>query len=160
MRMSEKFGVSPASRNPGHQESHQKAILAYKAAVTNDPVKLLGDIKINRSPEARRWRDLWNHYASRLGNRVNGENVRVRLLALIDLTLELERMTPGVVAGEQGKLVRKSNYSRSGVPTTFVYERGDPHVVIHVSAQILGLLKSLGLDKDGDGDGEEISRLR
>ena len=73
MKMVEKYGVDSASRNPGHQESHQKAILAYKAAVTNDPVKLLGDIKINMSPEARRWRDLWNHYASRLGNKINGE---------------------------------------------------------------------------------------
>ena len=126
--------------------------------MTNNPVKLLGDIKINMSPGARRWRDLWNHYTSRLGNRVNGENVRVRLLALIDLTLELERMTPGIVAGEQGKLVRKSNYSRFGTPQTFIYERGDPHTVIHVSAQILGLLKSLDLDKDDSDNGKQSGK--
>jgi len=41
-----------------------------------------------------------------------GKKVRVRLLALIDLTLELERMTPGIVAGEQGKLFRKSGRPR------------------------------------------------
>ena len=73
MRKSEKYGISPAGKNSDHSEGHQAAILAYKAAVTNDPVKLLGDIKINMSPEARRWRDLWNHYASRLGNKINGE---------------------------------------------------------------------------------------
>ena len=155
MEISEKYGVSPAGKNSDHSGGHQAAILAYKAAVTNDSVKLLGDIKINMSPEARRWRDLWNHYASRLGNRVNGENVRVRLLALIDLTMELERMTPGIVAGEQGKLVRKSGRPRDFGGQTFVYERGDPHTVIHLSAQILGLLKSLGLDKDGNDNGKQ-----
>ncbi|MFB3123206.1 MAG: hypothetical protein ACE10H_13570 [Candidatus Binatia bacterium] len=33
--------------------------------------------------------------------------------------------------------------------------RGEPHVVIHVSAQIQGLLKSLGLDKDGSDNGKQ-----
>jgi len=154
MRMSEILGANSAVSGSGHNGGHQAAILAYRAAVTNDPIKLLGDIKINMLPGARRWRDLWNHYASRLGNRVNGENVRVRLLALIDLTLELERMTPGIVAGEQGKLFRKSGRPRDFGGQIFVYERGDPHTVIHLSAQILGLLKSFGLDKDGSDNGK------
>jgi len=63
-------------------------------------------------------------------------------------------MTSGIVAGERGKLVRKSGHPRDFGGQTFVYERGDPHTVIHVSAQILGLLKSLGLDKD-DSDNEK-----
>ncbi len=64
-------------------------------------------------------------------------------------------MTPGIVAGKQGKLVRKSGRSRMSGGQTFVYKRGDPHTVIHLSAQILGLLKSLGLDKDGNDNGKQ-----
>ena len=84
-----------------------------------------------------------------------GKKVRVRLLALIDLTLELERMTPGIVAGEQGKLFRKSGRQSDFGEQTLVYERGDPHTVIHLSAQILGLLKSLGLGKDDSDNGKQ-----
>ncbi len=64
-------------------------------------------------------------------------------------------MTPGIVAGEQGKLVRKSGNPNWNVGQTFVYERGDPHTVIHLSAQILGLLKSIGLDKDDSDNGKQ-----
>jgi len=64
-------------------------------------------------------------------------------------------MTSGIVAGERGKLVRKSGHPRDFGGQTFVYERGDPHTAIHVSAQILGLLKSLGLDKDDSDNGKQ-----
>ena len=64
-------------------------------------------------------------------------------------------MTPGIVADEKGKHFRKSGHPRDFGGQTFVYERGDPHTVIHVSAQILGLLKSLGLDKDDSDNGKQ-----
>jgi hypothetical protein len=137
-----------------------KAIDAvHRAGATNDPLKLLGKGRKN-TPEARRFRDLYLFYKGQLGDRADLEHVRVKVLAVIDLTIHLERMTQGVVARTEGKLVRKSNYSRFGTPQTFIYERGDPHTVIHISAQILGLLKSLGLDKDSSDNGMQNGKKK
>ncbi len=126
----------------------------HRASAANDPLKLLGVGKKN-SPEARRFRDLYLFCKNQLGDRANLEHVRIQLLSLIQLTIHLERMVPGVVAGTEGKLVRKSGSPNWHGGQTFVYERGEPHVVIHLSAQIQGLLKSLGLDKDGSDNGKQ-----
>ena len=63
-------------------------------------------------------------------------------------TLELERLTDGLVAGRGGKLIKKSNHDRNGHPQTLIYERGDPHLLMHLTGIIQSLLKSLGLDKE------------
>ena len=67
-------------------------------------------------------------------------------------------MTPGIVAGEKGKLFRKSGRPRDFGGQPFVYERGDPHTVIYISAQILGLIKTLGFDKDGSDNGKQVGK--
>lgn len=69
------------------------------------------------------------------------------MLALVNLTLELERITDGLVAGRQGKLIRKSGVAGPYGHWTLMYRQGDAHLVIHISGQIQTLLKSLGLDK-------------
>jgi hypothetical protein len=115
-----------------------------RAATTNDPIALV-KTNIARNPDARRWRDLIMSYRERLGDRANEETVRVRVLALVNLTLELERLTDGLVAGRGAKLLEKRNYDSQGHPRTLIYERGDPHLLIHLTGQIQALLKSLGL---------------
>jgi hypothetical protein len=122
-------------------------ISSTRAASTNDPIALV-KTNIARNADARRWCDLMLSYRERLGDRSNEETVRVRVLALVNLTLELERLTDGLVAGQQAKLLRKSDYDRQGRPQTLVYERGDPHLLMHLTGQIQTLLKSLGLEKD------------
>jgi len=47
--------------------------------------------------------------------KVKRESVRVRVVAIANLTLQLERMTEGVIEGGDGKLVRKANnYDQGG----------------------------------------------
>ena len=138
------------SKRPGYNGTYSPSTLA---ASTNDPMALI-KTNIARHRDARRWRDLMLHYQERLGDRINEESVRGRVLALVNLTLELERLTDGLVAGREGKLLRKGNYDRQGHPRTLIYERGDPHLVIHIAGQIQTLLKSLGLDKGGSGNGK------
>lgn len=124
---------------------------SFRAAITNNPLKLVKR-NINYSRDERRWRDLWFYYAEKLNGRIDEESVRVRVLALINTSLALERLTAGLVAGRGGKLVQKSNYDRNGHPHTLIYERGDPHLLIHLTGIITSLLKSLGLDKDASKD--------
>jgi hypothetical protein len=96
------------------------------AAATNDPIALI-KTNIARNADARRWRDLMLHYQNRIGDtRFREESVRVRVLALVNATLELERLTDGLVAGHGGKLLQKRNYDSQGHPRTLIYERGDP----------------------------------
>lgn len=137
------------SKRPGHT-----GISSTLAAATNDPIALV-KTNISRNPDARRWRDLMLSYRERLGERIRDESVRVRVLALVNATLELERLTDGLVAGRGGKLLQKSDYDRQGHPHTFVYERGDPHLLMHLTGIIQSLLKSLGLDKDDLGSGKQ-----
>lgn len=73
-------------------------------------------------------------------------------MALVNATLELERLTDGLVAGRGGKLIKKSNHDRNGHPQTLIYERGDPHLLMHLTGIIQSLLKSLGVDKDGSAN--------
>jgi hypothetical protein len=73
------------------------------------------------------------------------------MLALVNATLELERLTDGLVAGRGAKLLEKRNYDSQGHPHTLVYERGDPHLLMHLTGLIQSLLKSLGVDKDDNG---------
>ena len=113
------------------------------AAASNDPIAFV-KTNIARNADARRWRDLMLHYQNRIGDvRMNEESVRVRVLALVNATLELERLTDGLVAGRGGKLLRKSTYDKQGYPQTLVYERGDPHLLMHLTGLIQSLLKSL-----------------
>jgi hypothetical protein len=122
------------------------------AAATNDPIALI-KTNIARNADARRWRDLMLHYQNRIGDvRMREESVRVRVLALVNATLELERLTDGLVAGRGGKLLEKRNYDSQGHPHTLVYERGDPHLLMHLTGIIQSLLKSLGLDKEPKPD--------
>ncbi len=137
------------SKRPGYNGTRSSAL----SAITNDLMAVL-KTNIAKSADARRWRDLLLYYRERLGDRINEEGVRVRVLALVNLTLELERLTDGVVAGRGGRLLQKSHYDRQGHPRTLTYERGDPHLVIHIAGQIQTLLKSLGLDKDGNDNGK------
>ena len=76
----------------------------------------------------------------------------MRVLALVNLTLELERLADGLIAGRGGKLLQKRNYDSQGHPHTLVYERGDPHLLMHLTGIIQSLLKSLGLDKEPKPD--------
>lgn len=135
------------SRRPGYT-----GISSTLAAATNDPIALV-KANIARNADARRWRDLMLHYQNRIGDsRMREESVRVRVLALVNATLELERLTDGLVAGRGGKLLRKSSYDNQGHPQKLVYERGDPHLLMHLTGIIQSLLKSLGLDKDHSGN--------
>ena len=64
-----------------------------RAATTNDPIALV-KINIARNADARRCRDLMLHYQVRIGEiRMRDESVRVRVLSLVNATLELERLT-------------------------------------------------------------------
>ena len=135
------------SKRPGYSRTSSTL-----AAATNDPIALV-KTNIARNADARRWRDLMLHYQNRIGDvRMNEESVRVRVLALVNATLKLERLTDGLVAGRGGKLLRKSTYDKQGYPQTLVYERGDPHLLMHLTGLIQSLLKSLGLDKDYSGN--------
>jgi len=141
------------SKRPGYNGIRSSAL----SASTND---LMAVIKTNiaKSADARRWRDLLLYYRERLGDRINEESVRVRVLALVNLTLELERLTDGLVAGNQGKLIRKSGVAGPYGHQTLVYRQGDVHLVIHIAGQIQTLLKSLGLDKDGSDNGKQSGK--
>jgi len=133
------------SKRPGYTGTTLSSTLA---ATTNDPIALVKS-NISSNADARRWRDLMLHYQHRIGDvRMRDESVRVRVLALVNTTLELERLTDGLVAGRAAKLLKKSNYDSQGHPRTLIYERGDPHLLIHLTGQIQSLLKSLGLGKD------------
>jgi hypothetical protein len=133
------------SKRPGYTGTSLNSTLA---ATTNDPIALV-KTNIARSRDARRWRDLMLHYQSRVGEvRIREEGVRVRVLALVNATLELERLTDGLIAGRGAKLLEKRNYDSQGHPHTLVYERGDPHLLMHLTGIIQSLLKSLGLDKE------------
>ena len=68
----------------------------------------------------------------------------MRVLALVNATLELERLTDGLVAGRGAKLLEKRDYDSQGHPHVLVYERGDPHLLMHLTGLIQSLLKSLG----------------
>ena len=85
------------SRRPGYRGTSSTL-----AAATNDPIALV-KTNIARNADARRWRDLMLSYRERLGERIKDESVRVRVLALGNLTLELERLTDGLIAGRGGK---------------------------------------------------------
>lgn len=95
----------------------------HRAGATNDLLNLLGKGKKNSS-EARRFRDLYLFYKGQLGDRADLEHVRVRVLAVIDLTIQLERMTQGVVAGTEGKLVRESGSPNWHGGQTWIERRG------------------------------------
>ena len=133
------------SKRPGYKGIYSPSTMA---AATNDPMALI-KTNIARHRDARRWRDLILHYRKRIGDfRMREESVRVRVLALVNATLELERLTDGLVAGRGGKLLQKSNYDNQGHPRTLMYERGDPHLLVHLTGIIQSLLKSLGLSQD------------
>jgi hypothetical protein len=136
---------------PGYNGTHLPPTLA---AATNELMALV-KTNIAKSADARRWRDLMLSYRDRLGDRINQESVRVRVLALVNLTLELERITDGLVAGRQGKLIRKSGVAGAYGHQTLMYRQGDAHLVIHISGQIQTLLKSLGLDKEDKGNAKQ-----
>jgi hypothetical protein len=80
-------------------------------------------------------------------SRSDKENSKTTL-ALVNATLELERLTDGLIAGRGGKLLQKRNYDRQGHPHTLIYECGDPHLLMHLTGIIQSLLESLGLDNE------------
>ena len=97
------------SRRPGYT-----GISSTLAAATNDPIALV-KTNIARNADARRWRDLMLHYQNRIGDvRMREESVRVRALALVNATLELDRLTDGLVAGRTGKLLRSPTMTSKG----------------------------------------------
>ncbi len=89
-----------------------------------------------RGPKVRRFRDLYSFYKGQLGDRADLEYVRIQLLSLIQLSIQLERMTPAIVEGQKVKVLGDHT----------VYMRDDPHTTIHITAQIERLLRRLGLD--------------
>lgn len=107
------------------------------AYATNDFMNLLGKGKVKKhSTEVRRFRDLYLFYKGQLGDRADLEYVRIQLLSLIQLSIQLERMTPAIVEGQKVKVLGDHT----------VYMRDDPHTIIHITAQIERLLLRLGLD--------------
>jgi hypothetical protein len=95
-----------------------------------------------------RWGNLWDHYSERIGPEgMKEESVRVRVTALVTATLELERLTEGIVAGTEGRLLRKSNHDNSGHPHDFHYAYGNPVLLATLTATIMRLLKSLWLNQ-------------
>lgn len=112
-----------------------------KSATTNDPFLLVKTSFIGG--EARRWKDLMVFYRNKLGPKFYDENVRVRVLQLVTLTIELERSIDGHVSGTKGRLI-----SKSGTPDkqVLVYRQGDPESLITITNAINGLLRALGLD--------------
>ncbi len=109
--------------------------LVHRAGATNDLLNLLDRGKKN-SPKARRFRDLYLFYKGQLGDRADLEHVRIQLLSLIQLSIQLERMTPAVVEGLKVKVLGDHT----------VYMRDEPHTTIHITAQIERLLRRLGLN--------------
>jgi hypothetical protein len=49
----------------------------------------------------------------------------VKIVAIANLTLSLERETEGVIEDTHGKLLRKADYDRNGHPQTLVYREGN-----------------------------------
>lgn len=80
------------SRRPGYTGTSSAL-----AAATNDP---FAHVKTNiaRNANARRWRALMLSYRERLGERFKDESVRVRVLALVNATIEIGRLTDGLIA--------------------------------------------------------------
>jgi hypothetical protein len=73
------------SKRPGYSGT-----TSTLAAAINDPIALV-KTNIARNADARRWRDLMLHYQNRIGDvLMHEESVRVRVLALVNATLELD----------------------------------------------------------------------
>ena len=123
-----------------HPSQHSKA--------TNDPLALTS-VNLNNHSGGRRYRDLVLYYQERLGAEAfNKEDIRIKALSLIALTLELERALDGSIKGDgtSGKLIKSFGYDRNGQPTKFIYSQSDPYLIGHLTGQIATLVKSLGLE--------------
>lgn len=138
-----------AMRAKSHASEAYKASKerSYKAAVTNDPFKLSGHA--SATADRRRWRDIILDLKERLGEeKFKRESVRVKIVAIANLTLLMERETEGVIEGTAGKLVRKADYDKNGHPHTLVYREGNVERTIHIIGQISSLLKSIGINDE------------
>jgi hypothetical protein len=95
-----------------------------RSARTNNPLMCPPGLD-PRSSRGRRWRDLCRHYGQRLGaERLVDEATRARLLNLIWLTLELERLRDARVC-----------------------DRPPVHTLLHMSQEQRVLLSELGLSE-------------
>ena len=114
---------------------------SQKSVATNDIFALIHCPLIGQ--EARRWRDLVLYYYEKLGERMFDEVIRLKVIMIVNLTLEIERQTDGVVSGKKGRLV-----SASGPPhkRVFIYRQGDPESMITQINTISSLLKQIGLE--------------
>jgi len=122
------------------------ALSVKPAPKTLDVFKLL-DPNLRNVEDAQRWYDIVLDLKQRIGDeKFKRESIRSKVIAIANLTLVLERDAQGVVEGGEGKLIRKSNYNRSGHPSVYVFREGNPERLIHVSAQINSLYKKLGAD--------------
>jgi hypothetical protein len=72
----------------------------------------------------------------------------VKIVAIANLTLSLERETEGGIEDTHGKLLRKADYDRNGHPQTLVYREGNVERTIHIIGQISSLLKSIGINDE------------
>jgi hypothetical protein len=97
-----------------------------RARRTNTPLELPAALRgKGNSPEGRRWRDLCRYYGNKLGTqRLADEATRARLLNLIWLTLELERIRDAPIT-----------------------QQPPIHTVLHLSQEQRVLLAELGLNE-------------
>jgi hypothetical protein len=104
-----------------------------RAARTNNPLVPPAGVPA-RSSQGRRWRDLCRHYGGRLGpERLADEATRARLLNLIWLTTELERL-------------RDARFC----------DRPPIHTLLHMSQEQRVLLAELGLAEPTRGSGDDL----
>ncbi len=74
--------------------------------------------------------------------------MRVKIVAIANLTLSLERETEGGIEDTHGKLLRKADYDRNVHPHTLLYREGNVERTIHIIGQISSLLKSIGINDE------------
>jgi hypothetical protein len=110
-----------------------------RAARTNSPLEPPEALRgKGHTPIGRRWRDLCCYYGNRLGAaRLYDEGTRARLLALIQISLELERIRDATVG------------SAPMTPST-----------LHLVQEQRTLLQELGLSVDTRRDDELARALR
>src|SRR5262249_27446783 len=104
-----------------------------RAARTNSPLEPPEHLRgKGHTAAGRRWRDLCRFYGNRLGaSRLADEATRARLLNLIWLTLELERLRDARVC-----------------------DRPPVHTLLHMSQEQRVLLQELGLSEPTRSSGE------
>lgn len=128
-------------RRPNRRVARKVPGTNNKALGTNDVFSLVHCSFVGA--EARRWRDLIIFYYEKLGPRFFDEMVRIKVIAIVNLTLELERMTDACVAGSSGHLVNSSGPPHRRVLT---YHTGDHEATITIINTITSLLKSIGIE--------------